>query len=110
MKENKTIDCINICFTGHRPSKLPDGDDWNGKRNIRLMLTIKNQMIGLLSKYDHINVMTGGAIGIDQMAFAICYRLKEQYPNRITISIAIPFEPEIQCSLWDEKQKKRHSP
>lgn len=102
------INFIEICFTGHRPDKLPNGDIWSGPKNKRLMKFIEKQIIDLLDTYENIKVTVGGALGIDQMAFAICYKLKEKYPNRITIHIAIPFDSEIQTGKWTEKQKQRY--
>lgn len=82
---------MNICFTGHRPDKL-GGYDWNSPKNQDIMSAISMQIMDLLDNNpnEQFHFICGGALGIDQMAFHICNKLKFTYKN-ITTEIAVPF-------------------
>lgn len=108
LTENK----ITICFTGHRPNKLPGGYNWKNIQNIKMMTRIKIQIKSLIESYSentNFEFITGGAIGIDQMCFAICYLLKKEYPNRIICTMAIPYSPEIHTSKWHSNDVSRYN-
>ena len=89
---------ITIAFTGHRPNKL-GGYDWNNPKNQRIMLQMSKEIKDILDKNidNQVRFITGGALGIDQMAFDICNKLKNKY-NGIITEIAIPFKN--QASKW----------
>lgn len=97
---NKSKTCS---FTGHRPSKL-GGYDWRNQKNIDIGNKVLEQVEFLINKYKVSRFICGGALGIDQMAFAICTKLKEtKYPNLYLI-LAMPFEK--QDAAWiNEKDK-----
>lgn len=86
---------MNIAFTGHRPSKL-GGYNWNTKSNQLLMLKIIQEIenIKITNDESELHFITGGAIGVDQMAFYICNKLKEKHKSdeiTRTTELAIPF-------------------
>jgi len=82
---------ITICFTGHRPNKL-GGYDWNTVKNHNIMKELSCKIMDVLdnNEGDNFHFICGGALGIDQMAFHICDKLKLTYDN-ISIEVAIPF-------------------
>lgn len=83
---------MNICFTGHRPNKL-GGYNWNSSKNQDIMYEVSEKIMDILEENENekFYFITGGALGIDQMAFHICHKLKGLYEN-ITTEIAIPFK------------------
>lgn len=84
---------MNICFTGNRPDKL-GGYDWDSQKNIRIMLKLLREVENIIitKKDEKFHFICGGALGIDQMAFHICNKLKEKYPGKIYLELAIPFK------------------
>jgi len=97
-----------ICFTGHRPDKL-GGYNWHTSKNQRIMKALRSKIIEVINNTDSnvkdFRFICGGALGIDQMAFEICYELKysELKLNgcRIELELAIPFDK--QASKWFSK-------
>lgn len=95
---------ITISFTGHRPNKLY-GYNYMSDGNKKIMFSIYNKLKELTEKYDEIHFIEGGALGIDQMSFIICNKLKKDYPNKnITIEVAVPFEQ--QDNNWIDSSKQ----
>ncbi|HHX68342.1 MAG TPA: DUF1273 family protein [Gallicola sp.] len=88
------------CFTGHRPDKLAGGYNWYHPENIELGNVIKTQVVELIENYGVYRFICGGALGVDQMAFAICHKLKKTYPN-LHLILAIPFKN--QDCVWKNK-------
>lgn len=79
---------VSICFTGHRPNKL-GGYDWSSSKNQRIISALRDKIYET-AKGDRIHFICGGALGIDQMAFDICKKFRDEIPNT-TIEVAIPF-------------------
>lgn len=79
-----------VCFTGHRPKDLPKGsEEWiNGQ----LMQAIKKA-----SNKDYTRFISGGAVGVDQMA-ARCVLLAKVFDSRLKLVIARPFPS--QDKVW----------
>jgi uncharacterized phage-like protein YoqJ len=90
-------------FTGHRPDKLPGGYNWNSECNQQLGRLIREQVIRLITEYGVDTFIFGGALGIDQMAFAICLKLKRTKYKHIKLILAMPFEG--QDSVWRQESK-----
>lgn len=96
---------ITYCFTGHRPDKL-GGYNWNTKKNQNIMKALRSKIIELInstnSHESNFKFICGGALGIDQMAFEICYTLKystlKLNPCKIELELAIPFKKQV--SKW----------
>lgn len=82
---------MKACFTGHRPNKLPGGYDYYSPQNIELGKRIRSACIDLIENHSVDTFICGGAIGVDQMAFMVCNKLKQKYPH-IKIVLAMPFE------------------
>lgn len=83
-----------ICFTGHRPSKL-GGYDINGKNYNKLKDKIRNIILNIMNDSDDkdFKFITGGALGVDQIAFDILsYGRELSNTNKITLEIAVPFK------------------
>lgn len=97
---------INICaFTGHRPSKLPGGYDWYNQHNILLGYAIRDEVRRLIDKSNIDTFISGGALGIDQMAFFIVEKLKLDYPYLVNI-VAIPYKD--QPKIWPKESQEKY--
>lgn len=97
MKDNN----LTVCFSGHRPSKLEGGYNWNTDKNIQIIERLSQEVEKLILERDAGKFIFGGAIGIDQMAFEVVNKLKiSKYPN-LELVLAIPFKN--QDSKWYEK-------
>lgn len=108
---------VRICFTGHRPDKL-GGYEWYSDKNqqIRFNLSMLMQRFINKNKDKQIEVMLGGALGLDQFAFDVCHRIKEDDPDKIKLIMCIPFADQYvkwpshcqdryfeQCQLADKR-------
>jgi uncharacterized phage-like protein YoqJ len=92
---------LTICFTGHRPNKL-FGYDWNTQGNQDLMSKLKKIIIQTLvqewnspsytSPTYGAKFIFGGALGIDQMAFDVCYDIVNDYDGIYELEVAVPFD------------------
>lgn len=88
---------INICFTGHRPAKLY-GYDWKQKGNQKILLTLRDVLVNYIDNSNELDFCFrfGGALGVDQMAFEVVYRLKETvYKGSkvgLYMELCIPFD------------------
>lgn len=85
---------MRIAFTGHRPTKL-GGYDWSSNKNKLIMGRVKELLSHIMNKYDEdYEFITGGALGLDQMAFSICYDIKYSLnrAGKITQTLAIPYK------------------
>lgn len=88
-------DTTSICFTGHRPNNPSMGGyDWDSSKNKLIQMKLREAILMVTSKKAHVECITGGALGVDQMAFALCYSLKQrpEGKNIDAIRLAIPFE------------------
>lgn len=90
---------MNICFTGNRPNKL-GGYNWDNPKNMKIMLKLLKKVESIIenNKDEKFHFICGGALGIDQMSFHICNKLKEKYPGKIILEMAIPFKD--QPNAW----------
>lgn len=91
-------------FTGHRPNKLPGGYNPKSKENNKLLLGLREIIIGHI---EHANVDTfisGMALGIDIWAARIILALrKNKYPH-IKLVAAVPCKN--QSRKWPNASKK----
>lgn len=95
--KNEVIKPMVISFTGHRPNNIHMGGyDWDSAKNekIRQRISILVSKIAKKHKDEDCWFVCGGALGVDQMAFDVCLRLKQTYKN-IFIEIAIPFKTQF---------------
>lgn len=98
---------MNICFTGHRPNKL-GGYDWNTEYNQQIIKTLVDTIVNIIKnepKDESFHFITGGALGVDQMAYCICdmIKTKSKY-KKITTEIAVPFKD--QSNAWFKQEDK----
>jgi uncharacterized phage-like protein YoqJ len=90
------------CFTGHRPDKYGDYDIKH-ESNKPIIKALTNA-IELVINQEGINrFISGGALGVDTLAFYSVHKLKEKYEG-ITNILALPFEQ--QDKIWTSEQKK----
>ena len=89
------------CFTGHRPSKL--GNCYSLKHPTSLLINEKLTPIILdLINNEHVTrFISGGAIGVDTIAFWTVQKIKKDYPNIKNI-VAKPFVH--QDAVWTNQE------
>ncbi len=92
---------MDICFTGHRPDKLGTGYSITSERVVAYSDLLLNTLVPLIENENAKRFTSGGAIGIDQIAFWTVHRLKERYPFLINV-LAIPFEK--QYTVWRNQE------
>lgn len=90
-------------FTGHRPSKLPGKYNWKHSANIELGLAIREQVEKLVERGVD-RFICGGALGVDQMAFAVCQKLKQTKYDHLYLILAMPFLH--QDANWPNQQDR----
>lgn len=81
-----------VSFTGHRPQKLR-GFDWNNPWLNQTTLEVRDILTAAIEDYIRKGAhtfITGGAIGVDQIAFYSVQALKRKYPHLKNI-VAVPF-------------------
>lgn len=91
------------CFTGHRPAKLPWGNDERDPRCLELKRSMIRELEQLYRKgYTHF--ISGMALGCDLYFAEAVLELKEIYPP-ITLEAALPFSN--QAARWSEGNRGR---
>ena len=94
---------ISCCFSGHRPGKLPWGDDEGDRRCLALKERLWNEMEAAYERgYRHF--ICGMARGVDTYCAEIVLALRPQYPD-LTLEAAIPCPS--QCGGWTPDQQAR---
>lgn len=103
---------LKISFTGHRPNKL-GGYQWGNKIQKEVSKEIEKNILDIIERTEEKEIVfySGGAIGVDQIAFEVVDSLKEVIwfiDEDITIknNIAIPFKD--QDRLWRINDKERY--
>ena len=92
------------CFTGHRPNKLPWGENENDPRCLALKEAIQKQVEKAYDKgYRHF--ICGMAKGCDFYFCEAAQLLRDQRPG-VTVEAAIPCES--QADKWSEKDRERY--
>lgn len=94
-----------LCFTGHRPQKLPFGFNENDERCIRLKTVLSETIETAIKERGVQHFISGMALGVDMFAAEIVLNLKEKYPQ-ITLECAIPCR--YQSRKWPEEYRKRY--
>ena len=95
---------IKACaFTGHRPSKMPWGEDENSPEGVLFKFRLRESLEYLIGK-GYVNFLSGGAQGFDMMAAEIVLSLRETYPW-IMLTMVCPWNG--QADRWPEDQKQR---
>ena len=87
-----------LCFTGPRPNKLAG---YSGPRAEALYSAIKNKLIGVVLRASNTGFnkfISGGALGIDQIAAHAVIHVRNELAHNIRLVIATPFPS--QPSRW----------
>lgn len=92
----------SCCFTGHRPDKLY-GYDLRDKRYSVLAKRLKEELTNLIENEGVDTFISGGALGVDTVAFLTVHKLKEEYPHIRNI-LAAPFLK--QDNNWFKQEDK----
>ena len=82
---------LTCCFTGHRPNKL-GGYDWNTQKNREIAKVLFKKIIELIKNQGIKKFIFGGALGTDQLAFAICEKIKKIHNLNLYLILALPFD------------------
>lgn len=72
---------ITIAITGHRPGKLPCGYAFLPEQSVwaeRFFLRMVNGLMKFSAKYGHIRVLSGMALGVDQLFALAALEAKKQ--------------------------------
>lgn len=93
------------CFTGHRPNKLY-GYDLSDHRYQELAHRLARVIVSLYAQYGVDTFITGGALGLDTVAFfAVQYVKSKGYP--VKNILAVPFKG--QEGRWFGKDVERYN-
>ena len=98
---------LRISFTGHRPNKL-GGYQWGNKIQKKVSKEIEKNILEIIKKTKEKEIVfySGGAIGVDQIAFEIVDGLFLDENITIKNNMAIPFKD--QDRLWRINDKERY--
>ena len=91
------------CFTGHRPAKLPWGNDERDPRCLALKQSILRELERLYRNGIR-HFISGMALGCDLYFAEAVLELKERYPA-ITLEAALPFPG--QADRWSDVNRAR---
>jgi uncharacterized phage-like protein YoqJ len=91
-----------VCFTGHRPDKI-GGYDYNNPTMQAIERELKREIENLIVNHGVFRFITGGALGVDTLAFKAVNKMKESYPNIMNI-LAVPFQS--QDDVWGYRDKE----
>lgn len=93
------------CFTGHRPEKLPWGDNESDPRCIDLKTRIADAVRAAYSGGKR-HFISGMAAGCDLFFCEACLELREERQD-VTVEAAIPWDG--QSDAWPEPLRRRYS-
>ena len=97
--------CFNACaFTGHRPSKLPWGNDEASPQFLAFRATIETQITALTER-GTANFLSGMAEGADLVCAEIVLSLRQKNPA-IKLHCILPFVG--QANKWSAFSRERY--
>ena len=99
LQKNKTL-----CFTGHRPNKLPWGLNEKDDRCLKMKVNLKEKIIEAIEN-GYTYFISGMAIGFDIICAEMILELKKDYPQ-IKLICALPCKD--QYKVWTSQQIKRY--
>ncbi len=99
------ITAQTVCFTGHRPQKLPWGFNENDVRCLAMKEVAKLEIENAIINGGKKHFISGMALGFDMICAELVLELKKDYPF-ITLECAIPCKG--QESKWSTDQQKRY--
>ncbi len=92
---------FRIALTGHR--KLGNSYNINSPTSMRVVKWLSTQLDNYLQTHDKIECISGMAIGADTLFAMVVLLYKKKYPDRISLTCAIPFKG--QGSNWPDKSQ-----
>lgn len=98
------ISAHTCCFTGHRPEKLPWGNDEHDERCIALKEKIRDAVEAVYQSGIR-HYICGMALGCDMFFSEAVIALRDEHPE-ITLEVAIPCE--TQSQYWSEEDRNRY--
>lgn len=98
------MDGKSCCFTGHRPAKLPWGNDEWDSRCLRLKEALEDSVAWLYER-GYRRFICGMAMGCDMYFAEAVLRLRGLHPD-ISLEAAVPFRE--QASRWSEDKRERY--
>lgn len=107
----KRPNTLTIFGTGIRPDKI-GSYDWNAPIMNKAKKEVLNKLIEVLNQFkgkvETFRIITGGALGFDQILFEASWFLKQKYSNlKIQLEIAVPYKD--QPNNWfHEGDKERY--
>jgi len=90
LKSNENLKAKTLCFSGHRPEKLPNKGDLEAPETKMLLSILFNEIEESL-KEGYKRFITGVAKGIDLWAAKYIIELKQSHPD-IKLICAVPYE------------------
>lgn len=94
-----------LCFTGHRPQKLPWRENEDDERCEIVKKTLREKIIEAI-KNGYVYFISGLALGFDIISAEMVLELKKDYPH-IKLIGAIPCKD--QYKVWKPYQIKRYN-
>ena len=95
---------VSCCFTGHRPIKLPWGEQEDDPRCQDLKARLRDAIETAYEEgYRHF--ICGMARGVDFYCCELCFSLREKHPD-VTVEAAIPYA--AQADHWPPEEKIRY--
>lgn len=91
-------------FTGHRPQKLPFGEDEGDPRCVAFKKGVHDVIEDLIGQ-GYARFVSGGARGFDTFAAEAVLDLRESYPW-ISLEMVSPYDE--QAAHWNEEDQMRH--
>ena len=92
------------CFTGHRPNKLPWGDNESDSRCVDLKTRL-TQALEEAYQDGYRHFLSGMALGCDLYFCEAVLELRERHEG-VTVEAAVPCEE--QCARWRERDRNRY--
>ncbi|WP_273854225.1 SLOG family protein [Guptibacillus spartinae] len=100
-------DYLSVGFTGHRPNLIFGTYSWEDPE-VKKCCRVLSRQIGELIRDFNVRVfISGGALGIDQLAYVLVHQYKLKYPElNIQNILASPFKN--QDVKWNHIDRKRY--
>ena len=92
-----------VAFTGHRPEKLPWGNNDNSPEGTLFKFRLREALEYLIGR-GYVNFLSGAARGFDTIAAEIVLSLREVYPW-VRLTVVLPCAD--QAARWNAEDKRR---
>lgn len=95
---------LSCSFTGHRPDKLPCGNNEQHPACIRIKAALLQQITRLYEQRGVNRFIAGGAIGVDQWAAEAVLAFRADHPD-VVLLIAVPFRGQPEKFLPEQQAR-----